>query len=78
MLVYAFNNIRIFSYIMEVSFSGGSRTTRRKPPTCRKSLTKRYTHKYILIHPVLVVGSKWVASNFIENTNVFYYDVFGK
>jgi len=30
----------IFSYIVAVSFiGGGNRKTRRKPPTCRKSLT---------------------------------------
>jgi len=29
-----------FSYIVAVSFIGdGNRSTRRKPPTCRKSLT---------------------------------------
>jgi len=29
-----------FSYIVTVSFiGGGNRTTRRKPPTCRKPLT---------------------------------------
>jgi len=33
-----------FSYIMEVSFiGGGNRSMRRKPPTCRKSLTKFIT-----------------------------------
>jgi hypothetical protein len=32
-----------FSYIMAVSFNcGGNRNTRRKPPTCRKSLTNVY------------------------------------
>jgi hypothetical protein len=33
-----------FSYIVAVSFIGeGNRSTRRKPPTCRKSLTKFIT-----------------------------------
>ena len=33
----------IFSYIVAVSFiAGGNRRTRRKPPTCRKSLTNFY------------------------------------
>jgi hypothetical protein len=37
-----FNNY--FSYIMTVSFiGGGNRSTRRKPPTCRKSLTNFFT-----------------------------------
>ena len=39
---FTFNNC--FSYIMMVSFIGGGNwSTRRKPPTCRKSLTKLYT-----------------------------------
>jgi len=34
-----------FSYIVGVSFiGGGHRTTRRKPPTCRKSLTTLLHH----------------------------------
>jgi hypothetical protein len=38
-----FNNIYI-SYIMAVSFiDGGNRRTRRKSPTCRKSLTNFIT-----------------------------------
>ena len=33
-----------FSYIVAVSFiGGGNRRTRRKPPTCRKSLTNFIT-----------------------------------
>jgi len=33
-------NKQNFSYIVAVSFSGGeNRSTRRKPPTCGKSLT---------------------------------------
>jgi hypothetical protein len=40
-----------FSYIVAVSFiGGGNRSTRRKPPTCRKSLTNFITYcciKYI-------------------------------
>jgi len=33
-----------FSYIVTVSFIGGeNRNTRRKPPTCRKSLTNFIT-----------------------------------
>jgi hypothetical protein len=33
-----------FSYIVVVSFIvGGDRSTRRKPPTCRKSLTNLIT-----------------------------------
>ena len=33
-----------FSYIVAVSFiAGGNRKTRRKPPTCRKSLTNFIT-----------------------------------
>jgi len=33
-----------FSYILAVSFiGGGNRSTRRKPPTCRKSLTNFIT-----------------------------------
>jgi hypothetical protein len=40
-----FNN---FSYIMAVSFiGGGNRSTRRKPPTCRKSLTNFITYSCI-------------------------------
>jgi hypothetical protein len=35
-----FNIIHYFSYIMVVRFKGGgNRSTRREPPTCRKSLT---------------------------------------
>jgi len=38
-----------FSYIMAVSFiGGGNRMTRRKPLTCRKSLTEA-NDKFILI-----------------------------
>jgi hypothetical protein len=34
-----------FSFIVAVSFnSGGNRNTRRKPPTCRKSLTNFITY----------------------------------
>jgi len=32
-----------FSYIVAVSFIGGNRSTRRKPPTCHKSLTNFIT-----------------------------------
>jgi len=39
-----FNNILVTLYIVEVSFvGGGNRNTRRKPPTCRKSLTNFIT-----------------------------------
>jgi len=39
-----FNVIFNFSYIVEVSFiGGGNRLTRRKPPTCSKSLTNYIT-----------------------------------
>jgi hypothetical protein len=35
---------QFFSYIVAVSFiGGGNRSTRRKPPTCRKSLTNFIT-----------------------------------
>jgi hypothetical protein len=38
----------ILSYIMAVSFIGwGNRSTQRKPPTCRKSLTNFITKCYI-------------------------------
>jgi hypothetical protein len=37
-----------FSYIVSVSFiGGGNQTSRRKPPTCRKSLTNFITSWYI-------------------------------
>ena len=43
-----FNNISVISYIaVAVSFiDGGNRSTRRKSPTCRKSLTNLITYWY--------------------------------
>jgi len=39
-MTMVFNAIYYFSYIVAVSFiGGGNRSTRRKPPTYRKSLT---------------------------------------
>ena len=39
-----FMALRYFSYILAVScIGGGNRSTRRKPPTCRKSLIKLIT-----------------------------------
>jgi hypothetical protein len=45
-LVYGIRRhfLQYVSYIMAVSFiGGGNRSTRRKPPTCRKSLTNFIT-----------------------------------
>jgi hypothetical protein len=40
-----------FSYIVAVSFiGGGNRSTRRKPPTCRKSPTSLYHIMLYLVH----------------------------
>jgi hypothetical protein len=42
-----------FNYIVEVSFiAGGNRRTRRKPPTCRKSLTYE-----VQLHPLKSNGA---------------------
>jgi len=44
MVFIATFNKQYFSYIVVVNFiSRGSRSTRRKPPTCRKSLTNFIT-----------------------------------
>jgi hypothetical protein len=47
-----------FSYIVAVSLiDGGNRSTQRKPPTCRKSLTN-YTQKIVgLIFNIFYIGS---------------------
>jgi len=43
-LVYLTHFQQYFSYIVAVSFIGaGNRRTRRRPPTCRKSLTNFIT-----------------------------------
>jgi hypothetical protein len=40
--------LKTFSYIMAVNFIGGGyRSHRKKPPTCRKSLTNLITYCYI-------------------------------
>jgi hypothetical protein len=42
--VVVFNFQQYFSYIVAISFiGGGNRSTRRKPPTCTKSLTNIIT-----------------------------------
>ena len=44
-LICLFDGVQqYFSYIVAVSFiGGGNQNTRRKPPTCRKSLTNTIT-----------------------------------
>ena len=46
-------SVQYFSYIMVVScIGGGNRSTRRKPPTCRKSMTNLHCLYHILYNVV--------------------------
>ena len=54
---------------MAVSFiGGGNRSTRRKPPTCRKSLTNFITYSRLVIGTSRIVRS---AKNFVRITSSF-------
>ena len=65
-----------FSYIMAVSFiGGGNRCTRRKPLTCRKSLTNFSFCRslFVLFFKVIAfsVLLRFVASDFLSTTSIF-------
>jgi hypothetical protein len=47
-LFFSLDFQQYFSYIVVVSFiSGGNQSTRRKPPTCCKSLKKTLSHNVV-------------------------------
>ena len=66
-----------FSYIMEVSFiSGGNWSTRRKPPTCRKSLTNftvewEVTNYNKQMHYSIILSTGYRVKNINFNLVVF-------
>jgi len=52
-----------FSYIVAVSFiGGGNQSTRRKPPTCRKSLTNFY---HIMLYRVHLAWSAFELTTLV-------------